>query len=91
MWIWVSAAALAVGLTVGLLAIIVNLRKRAGDSTARPNHRAFFYVGAAMLAVGTAEVAIFLRSDISFVVALPLVMIGLVFVVIGLANRDKWK
>jgi hypothetical protein len=25
------------------------------------------------------------------VVALPLLVIGLVFVVIGLANRDKWQ
>jgi hypothetical protein len=48
-------------------------------------------MGVVMLIAGTAELLIFLRSDVSYVVALPLLVIGLVFVVIGLVNRDKWR
>jgi hypothetical protein len=73
------------------LAILVNLKKKAGGSAEQPNHRMFFFMGAVMLAAGTGELLIFLRSDVSFVVALPLMIIGLVFLVIGLANRDKWR
>ena len=91
MWVWVSAALLAIVLTLGLLWILVNLKKKEGDRARRPNHRAFFFMGVVMLIAGTAELLIFLRSDVSFVVALPLLAIGLVFVVIGVANRDKWQ
>jgi len=91
MWVWISAALLAIVLTLGLLWILVSLKKKAGASAPQPNHRVFFFIGVSMLIVGTAEMLIFLRSDISYVVALPLLVIGLVFVVIGLANRDKWK
>jgi hypothetical protein len=91
MWVWVSTALLAIVLTLGLLWILVSLRKKTGEGAGQPNHRALFLMGVVMLIAGTAEVLIFLRSDISYVVALPLLMIGLVFVVIGLANRDKWQ
>jgi predicted membrane channel-forming protein YqfA (hemolysin III family) len=91
MWVWVSTALLAIVLTLGLLAILVNLKKKAGDGAQQPNHRAFFFMGVVMLVAGTAELLIFLRSEVSYVVALPLLMIGLVFVVIGLVNRDKWR
>lgn len=90
MWTWILVALLALVLTLGLLALIVNLKKRSVTSPRRPNHRAFFLMGVVMLAVGTAELLIFLRSDVSFVVSLPLIVIGTVFSVIGLANRDKW-
>jgi predicted membrane channel-forming protein YqfA (hemolysin III family) len=91
MWVWVSTALLAIVLTLGLLAILVNLKKKAGGKAEQPNHRAFFFMGIVMLIAGTAEVLVFLRSDVSYVVALPLLVIGLVFVVVGLANRDKWR
>ena len=91
MWVWVSTALLAVVLTLGLLWILVNLRKKTGGGAQQPNYRAFFFMGMVMLIAGTAELLVFLRSDVSFVVALPLLVIGLVFVVIGLANRDKWQ
>lgn len=91
MWVWVSTALLAVVLMLGLLWILANLKKREGAGARQPNHLAFFFMGAVMLIAGTAELLIFMRSDVSYMVALPLLMIGLVFVVIGLANRDKWK
>jgi predicted membrane channel-forming protein YqfA (hemolysin III family) len=89
MWFWVSVALLSIVLTVGLLAILVNLKKKAGARAQQPNQRAFFFMGIVMLAAGTAELLIFLRSDVSFAVALPLMAIGLVFVLIGLANRSR--
>jgi len=91
LWVLVSTALLAIVLTLGLLWILVSLKKKAGASAPQPNHRAFFFMGVVMLIAGTAELLIFLRSDVSYVVALPLLVIGLVFVVIGLVNRDKWR
>jgi hypothetical protein len=51
----------------------------------------FFFIGGAMSIVGIAEILVLLQTDISFVVALPLLAIGLVFLAVGLANRDKWR
>ncbi|MDM8000739.1 MAG: hypothetical protein QUS33_12330, partial [Dehalococcoidia bacterium] len=90
MWIWVSTALLAIVLTLGLLWILTSLKKRTGAGASQPNHRAFFLMGVVMLTVGTAEMLIFLRTEVSYVVALPLIAIGMVFIVVGLANRDKW-
>jgi len=64
-------------------------RKRAA-TPAQPNYRVFFIIGAVMLVVGIAEMFAIMQAGVSFVVALPLMLIGLVFLVIGLANRDKW-
>ena len=89
MWVWVTTALLAIVLTLGLLMILVNLKKKAGGRAEQPNYRVFLVVGAVMLVVGTAEMLIFVRSDVSYVVALPLLAIGLVFVVIGLVNRSR--
>ena len=91
MWVWVSTALLATVLMLGLLWILVNMKKKAGGTAGQPNHRALFFMGVVMLIAGTAELLIFLRSDVSYVVALPLLVIGLVFVVSGLANRNKWQ
>jgi L-asparaginase II len=91
MWGWISVALLALVLMLGLLWVLVNLKKKAGVSAKPPNHRAFFFMGVVMLAVGAAELLIFLRSDVSFMVALPLIVIGMVFLVIGLANRGNWS
>jgi len=91
MWVWVSTALLAVVLTLGLLWILVSLKKKTGGGAQQPNHRALFFMGLVMVIAGTAELLIFLRTDVSYVVALPLLVIGLVFVVIGLVNRDKWR
>jgi hypothetical protein len=62
MWVWVSTALLATVLMLGLLWILVNLRKKAGGTAAQPNHRALFFMGVVMLIAGTAEVLIFLRT-----------------------------
>jgi amino acid transporter len=89
----VSVAVLSVVLCLAVLVMLV-VRRRGREGERRPqqlNYRVFFFIGAAMLAVGTAELVLFLRSDVSFVVALPLMMIGLVFMLIGLANRGRWS
>lgn len=91
MWVLITIALLAIVLTLGVMLILVNLKKKSGAGTELPNYRVFFIVGMVMLIVGTAEMLIFMQSDVSYVVALPLLAIGLVFVAIGLLNRDKWK
>ncbi len=90
-WLRISAAVLGIIIAVGIIAMLMTYRRRRQATAQQPNYRVFFIIGTVMLVVGIAETFIILQSDMSFVIALPLILIGLVFLVIGLANRDKWQ
>jgi len=34
---------------------------------------------------------IFLMLGVSFIIAMPILSLGLIYLIIGVANRDKWK
>jgi ABC-type spermidine/putrescine transport system permease subunit II len=94
-WAPISAAIagilIVVGIVVGILVAFVAWRRRKEGRLAEPDYRAFFVMGIVLVPVGTVFMFILLLSDIPFVVGMPLVAMGLVYLTIGLANRDKWK
>jgi amino acid transporter len=76
------------------LAILVTAllwkKDRAGDAK-RPNYRVFLIMGAVMAPVGLIETLVFWRQDMPLIVPLPLLVIGLLFLVIGLASMGRRK
>jgi len=92
-WALISAAIAAILIVVGILVLVafVAWRRRKEGTLAEPNYRAFFVMGIVFIPVGIAFMFIFLLSDIPFVIGMPLLAMGLVYLAIGLANRDKWK
>jgi len=84
------AAALVVVGVITALALVV-LRRRRGAGSREIDYRFFFTIGIAFLASGAIFLLVCLQSDIPFALALPHLAMGLVYVTIGLSNRDKWK
>ncbi len=48
-------------------------------------------MGIVWVPVGIVFMFILLLSDLPFVIGMPLFGMGLAYLAIGLANRDKWK
>jgi len=89
-WPLISAA-IAATLVVGILVGFVAWRRRKEGKLAEPDYRAFFVMGIVWVPVGIVFMFILSLSDIPFVTGVPLWIMGLVYLTIGLANRDKWK
>jgi uncharacterized membrane protein YfcA len=90
-WPLISAAIAATLIVVGILVGFVAWRRRKEGKLAEPDYRAFFVMGIVLVPVGIVFMFIFFQSDIPFVTGVPLCAMGLVYLTIGLANRDKWK
>ena len=48
-------------------------------------------MGVAFLPTGLAMMIVYFLVEIPFEVGLPLFALGLIYLIIGLVNRDKWK
>ena len=81
---------LLVGIVITLLMVLV-LRKRKRDRKAgETDYRAFFIMGVAFLPTGLAMMMVYFFAEIPFEIGLPLFALGLIYLIIGLVNRDKW-
>ena len=87
----VMSLLLIVGILVALLLVLVlRKRKRAGKAGGT-DYKAFFIMGLAFLPTGLAMMVVYFFTDIPFEVGLPLFALGLIYLVLGLVNRDKWE
>jgi LPXTG-motif cell wall-anchored protein len=87
----VTILLLLIGIVVTLLTALV-LRKRKRERKAEEtDYRAFFIIGAAFLPTGFAMMMVYFFAELPFEVGLPLFALGLIYLIIGLANRDKWN
>ena len=68
---------------LGIVAVLVALKRKKEGKPQKTDYRAFFAVGICFLASGTALMSTNPAS-------MGLTGLGLVYMVIGLANRDKW-
>ena len=90
-WFVISGVVLAVVLGLVILVTVMLWQKNKEGKPKQPDYRVFFIMGAVMLPLGIGEMLLFLQRDRPLAISLPLVVIGLVFLAIGLANRGKWQ
>ena len=87
----VTLMLLLIGIVVTLLMVLV-LRKRKRERKAgETDYRAFFILGVAFLPTGLAMMMVYFFAEIPFEIGLPLFALGLIYLIVGLANRDKWN
>jgi len=90
-WVLITLGMAAVLVLVGVVLVLVLWKRRRTGQPKEPNYRAFFVMGIAFLPAGAALMIVYSMTGMPFVVGFPLFAIGLVYLIIGLANRDKWK
>jgi hypothetical protein len=87
----VMSLLLVIGIVITLLLLVVLRKRKKAGKTGETDYKAFFIMGMAFLPTGVAMMLMYLLAEIPFEIGLPLVALGLIYLVIGLANRDKWK
>ena len=85
---WIILAIVAI---LAIVTVFVVVKRRKEGRLEETNYRVFFVTGAAMTPIGLIFLAVSYFRDYSFFTAFPILVIGVVYLAIGLANRDKWK
>ena len=84
---WIPIIALIVGALVvlGLILTLVVFKKKKEGKMGEPNYRAFFNIGMVLIPVGV----VFMIA-INPAIGIAFMAMGITYLAIGLANRDKW-
>jgi uncharacterized membrane protein len=84
-------AIVAVLVITGILLVFLLWKRQKDGKQMETDYRAFFIMGVTFFPIGIAMVIVYFLADLPFVIALPFVILGLVYLIISLNNRDKWK
>ena len=85
----IVVAALVV--VLGLMVTYSLWKKSKGGRISPSNYRAFFLMGLVWLPIGVILVILSWVIDMPIIYGIPLFALGLIFLIIGLWNRNKWK
>jgi len=85
-WIIITLVLIGVVFVIALIAAFVAWKKRKKDKKEEPDYRVIYSVGFVFLPAGIALMISTRNPGLLGVSAL-----GIVYIAIGLANRDKWK
>jgi len=82
----ISALIIAVLVVIGLVLTLLVFKKKKEGKMGEPNYQVFFIIGIAWLPIGV----VFMLT-INLVMGIAFMGMGASYMVIGLANRDKWE
>ena len=71
---------------IALIFIVVMLKKKKEGKMGEPNYQVFFVLGILWMPIG-----IVFMMTINLVIGVAFLGLGISYLAIGLANRDKWK
>ena len=86
----IALVILAVAVVTGILAVLM-VRKKKKEGKQIVNYRTFFLLGITWVPFGIVLIVVSFILQIPFYIGFPLFALGLVYLVIGLKNRDTWK
>jgi len=75
----------------GVIVAFIGIKRSKEGKTEEPNYRAFYILGITFIPLGIVWIAVSLLTDISFVIGIPFLGLGVTYMLLGLANRDKWR
>ena len=87
---WMGIAVAILALVVGALAVWMLKKRKKEGTQGETNWRTFFITGAIMTPIGLIFLLLSIIRDYSFFSFLPILLIGVVYLTIGLVNKDKW-
>ncbi len=81
---------LAIAVATGILAVVM-VRKRKEEGKPQINYRTFFILGVIWVPFSIVLMVVSFIFQIPFYIGFPFFIIGLVYLILGLNNRDKWQ
>ena len=85
-WILISALIVAALVVIGLILTLVVFKKKKEGKIVEPNYQVFFILGILWIPIG-----IVFMIEIDNPAFIGITGMGLIYMTIGLANRDKWE
>ncbi len=70
---------------------LVLWKRRKEGKVEEPDYRAFSVMGTTWFPAGVVLMIVYFVSDITFAIGMPLFAMGLIYLGVGLADRDRWK
>jgi LPXTG-motif cell wall-anchored protein len=87
----VMSLLLGIGILVTLLLVVILRKRKRERKTGETDYWVFFIMGVAFLPTGFAMMMVYFLAETPFEIGLPLFALGLICLIVGLANRDKGK
>ena len=87
----VMSLLLLIGIVITLLLVVVLRRRKREGKAGETDYRAYFLMGIAFLPTGLAMMIVYFLGELPFEIGLPVFALGLVCLIVGLVNRDKWR
>jgi hypothetical protein len=84
-WILISLVLVAILVLIGIVLTLVFWKKKEGSGIDETNYQVFFILGICLFPVG---LVFLINGNIAFI---GLVGMGLIYLIIGLSNRNKWE
>ena len=81
---------LAIAIATGILTVWM-VRRRKKEGKQQVDYRNFFVLGMTWVPLSIILMIVFFILQIPFYIGLPLLALGIIYLSIGLVNRDKWK
>ena len=81
---------LGIAVVTGILAALM-VRKRKREGKPQVDYRTFFILGVTWVPFSIVLMIVSFILQIPFYIGFPLFALGLIYLILGLANRDKWK
>jgi hypothetical protein len=85
-WILIFALIVVVLVVIGLMLTFVVFKKKKEGKMGEPNYRIFFNIGMIWIPVG-----VVFMITLNPAVGMAFIAMGVVYMTIGLVNRDKWE
>jgi tellurite resistance protein TehA-like permease len=85
-WITISALIIAALVVIGLILALLVYKKKKEGKLGEPNYQVFFIIGIAWIPIG-----IVFMITVNSVIGIAFMGMGISYIAIGLANKDKWK
>ncbi len=80
---------LAIAVVTGIIAALM-VRKRKKEGKPQADYRTFFIIGVIWVPFSIILVIVSFILQVPFYIGFPFFVLGLVYLIIGLKNRDKW-
>jgi len=84
-WILISVLIIAILVIIALIIALLVFKKKKEGEMSESNYQVFFILGIVWIPIG-----IVFMVTINLVIGIAFMGLGLSYIAIGLANRDKW-
>jgi len=91
MVIQILGAIIAIVIAVGIIMALMVWKKKREGKAEEANYRVFFVVGTIVVSASIVLMFVSFILQILFLIVTPILALGLIYLIIGLVNRDKWK